>query len=50
MKHFLLIYDTAADYLQRRAEFRSDHLAVAWHVAPGAGSYRLAAGSVLYLY
>lgn len=33
MKHFILIYDTAADYLQRRAEFRSAHLALAWQAA-----------------
>ncbi|MDP2715721.1 YciI-like protein [Rheinheimera sp.] len=33
MKHFVLIYDTAPDYLQRRAEFRSAHLAVAWQSA-----------------
>jgi uncharacterized protein len=30
VKHYLLIYDTAANYLQRRAEFRSAHLALAW--------------------
>lgn len=28
--HFLLLYDLAADYLQRRAEFRSGHLRLAW--------------------
>jgi uncharacterized protein YciI len=28
--HFLLIYDAAADYLQRRTEFRAEHLALAW--------------------
>ncbi|HEY0924927.1 YciI-like protein [Rheinheimera pacifica] len=33
MKHFVLIYDTAPDYLQRRAEFRSAHLAMAWQAA-----------------
>ncbi len=27
MKHFLLIYDTALDYLERRPAFRSAHLA-----------------------
>jgi len=31
--HFLLMYDTAPDYLQRRAEFRSAHLALAWQAA-----------------
>ena len=33
MNHYLLIYHTAADYLQRRAEFRSAHLALAWQAA-----------------
>lgn len=33
MKHFVLIYDTAPDYLQRRAEYRSAHLALAWQAA-----------------
>lgn len=31
--HYLLIYDTAPEYLQRRAEFRSAHLALAWQAA-----------------
>jgi uncharacterized protein len=30
MRHYLLFYDTAADYLTRRAEFRDAHLALAW--------------------
>jgi len=30
MKHFLLFYDVAPDYLARRAEFRDAHLAKAW--------------------
>ena len=30
MKHFLLFYDVAADYVARRAEFRQAHLAKAW--------------------
>lgn len=30
MKHFLLFYDVSPDYLERRAEFRSDHLRLAW--------------------
>lgn len=30
MKHFLLFYDVATDYLSRRAEFREAHLAKAW--------------------
>ena len=28
--HYLLFYETAPDYLERRAEFRSEHLARAW--------------------
>src|SRR3954465_7181279 len=30
MKHFLLFYDGAPDYLARRPEFRGAHLAHAW--------------------
>ena len=30
MKHFLLFYDVAPDYLARRGEFRDAHLAKAW--------------------
>lgn len=30
MKHFLLFYDFADDYLERRGEFRHEHLAKAW--------------------
>ena len=30
MKHFLLFYDVAEDYLARRAAFRDAHLAKAW--------------------
>lgn len=33
MAHFLLFYDTAPDYLQRRAEFRDAHLHLAWAAA-----------------
>jgi len=28
--HYLLIYDTAADYLERRGLFRAEHLKLAW--------------------
>lgn len=28
--HYLLIYDLAADYLERRGEFRDEHLKLAW--------------------
>ena len=30
MAHFLLFYDTAPDYLQRRADHRDEHLRLAW--------------------
>ncbi len=28
--HFLLMYDVSPDYLARRAEFRDEHLTLAW--------------------
>ena len=31
--HYLLIYDTAPDYLERRAEYRDAHLGLAWQAA-----------------
>jgi len=31
--HFLLIYDVAPDYLQRRGQYRDEHLALAWKAA-----------------
>ena len=30
VKHFLLFYDTAPDYLERRADHRAAHLELAW--------------------
>ena len=36
MKHFLMFYDFAADYLERRPAFREQHLAKAW-AAHGRG-------------
>lgn len=33
MKHFLLTYTLAPDYLDRRPEFREAHLALAWAAA-----------------
>jgi uncharacterized protein YciI len=33
MTHFLLIYDLAPDYLDRRGAFRNAHLALAWEEA-----------------
>jgi len=28
--HYLLLYDLAPDYLERRSQFRSEHLALGW--------------------
>lgn len=28
--HYLLMYDLAADYLERRGEYRTEHLKMAW--------------------
>jgi uncharacterized protein YciI len=28
--HYLLLYDLASDYLEKRPEFRKEHLALAW--------------------
>lgn len=33
MKHFLLFYDGAPDYLERRTQFRAAHLTYAWEAA-----------------
>ena len=33
MKHFLLIYDLAPDYLERRAALREEHLQLGWSCA-----------------
>lgn len=33
MNHYLLIYDLAPDYLERRPDFRAEHLAFAWRSA-----------------
>ena len=30
MKHFLLFYEAGADYLERRPQFRGEHLRHAW--------------------
>ena len=30
MRHFLLFYEVADDYLERRAAFRDEHLRLAW--------------------
>src|SRR5437870_7563479 len=31
--HYLLFYNLAPDYLERRTEFRAEHLAVAWQAS-----------------
>lgn len=31
--HYLLMYDAAPDYLQRRGDYRAAHLALAWAAA-----------------
>ena len=28
--HYLLMYDVGRDYVERRAEFRNEHLKLAW--------------------
>jgi hypothetical protein len=33
MPHYLLTYDLAPDYLERRSAFRDRHLALAWQAA-----------------
>lgn len=36
MKHFLLFYEAGPDYLDRRPQFRSEHLRHAWSAAERA--------------
>ena len=31
--HYLLFYDLASDYLERRGEVRAEHLALAWNAS-----------------
>jgi uncharacterized protein YciI len=31
--HYLLLYDLAPDYLERRSQFRKDHLGLAWQAS-----------------
>jgi uncharacterized protein YciI len=33
MAHFILSYELAPDYLERRGEFRANHLRLAWEAA-----------------
>lgn len=42
--HYLLIYDLAPEYLERRGEYRSEHLKLAWDAA--ASGYLLLAGAL----
>lgn len=44
MKHFLLFYDVANDYLARRGEFRAAHLERAW--AAEANGHLILAGAL----
>lgn len=39
--HFMLIYDVGPDFIQRRAQFRQEHLTLAWKAAE-AGDLLLA--------
>lgn len=41
MRHFLLLYTTSPDYLDRRGAYRADHLSLAWQ-AHSAGDLVLA--------
>lgn len=36
MKHYVLFYEFAPDYFERRPKFRAEHLALAW-AAVGRG-------------
>ena len=33
MAHFILTYELASDYLERRGQFRAEHLKLAWEAA-----------------
>jgi hypothetical protein len=53
--HFLLIYDVGPDFLQRRAAFRDEHLALAWRAADGgelvlAGALEEGSGQAFLLF
>ncbi len=55
MKHFLLFYDLAPDYLERRTEFRVQHLGLAWQAADRgelllAGAYASPADGAVLLF
>jgi len=53
--HFMLIYDVGPDFMQRRAEFRDEHLALAWKAAEAgelmlAGALEESAGQAFLLF
>jgi uncharacterized protein YciI len=53
--HYLLFYDTAEDYLERRGEFRNDHLKLAWEACDNgemilAGAYANPVDGALLLF
>ena len=55
MKHFLLFYDLADDYLERRGEFRGVHLDMAWKASETgdlvmAGAFAEPADTALLLF
>lgn len=37
MNHYLLIYELHNDYLERRGEFRDEHLKLAWEATGNSG-------------
>ena len=43
--HYVLIYDVGEDFIERRAQFRDEHLALAWKAAD-AGELLLAGALV----
>jgi len=53
--HFMLIYEVGPDFMQRRAEFRDEHLALAWKAAEAgelmlAGALEESAGQAFLLF
>lgn len=53
--HFMLIYDVGPDFVQRRAQFRDEHLGLAWKAAEAgelmlAGALEETAGQAFLLF
>lgn len=53
--HFMLIYDVGPDFMQRRAQFRDEHLGLAWKAAEAgelvlAGALEESAGQAFLLF